>query len=285
MKGFRTPHDGVKPADSRIPETGLCHFGQVSIEPPPAVDITAAPTRFLPQALGVVADVAAVSVLIVGGGLPIVWATSFGAVLLGIFVVWRRWGDTVDVWLAAGVAVAVAGAGVFGYSLTTRQSGPTPPSGLTAAVDALPNTTTPTSSASPPPPPNGGTWLTDLPKVEGGYGDWRRGEVAVNGKVYPHSFIGSTCSKSDDGHEVFAVNRRFQRFHATLGIADGAPADTVTRFLVTIDGRTLASRDLRPGQVDLVDLPVADGRQLLLQVDNIDSPCSPTAVWGDAILR
>ncbi|MFE5563725.1 NPCBM/NEW2 domain-containing protein [Amycolatopsis japonica] len=239
-------------------------------------------TRFLPQTLGVVADVAAVSVLIVGGGLPIVWATSLGAVLLGVFAIWRRWGMPVDVRLAAGAAVAVAGAGVFGFSLATERNTPDRTPGLAAATSTSPSSSSPSPSAAPP---SGGVWLIDLPKVEGGYGDWRRGEAAVGGQVFKHSYIGTTCSKSDDGHEVFTIDQRFQRFHVTLGIADGAPAETVTRFVVRIDGRALATRDLRAGQVDVLDLPVAQGKQLLLQVDNIDSPCSATAVWADAVLR
>ncbi|MFI5558817.1 NPCBM/NEW2 domain-containing protein [Amycolatopsis japonica] len=245
-----------------------------------------APTRFLPQTLGVVADVAAVSVLIVGGGLPIVWATSLGAMLLGVFAIWRRWGMSVDVWLAAGAAVAVAGAGVFGFSLATEWNTPDRTPGLAAATSTPPSPSSAPSALSPSAaPPTGGVWLIDLPKVEGGYGDWRRGEAAVGGQVFKHSYIGTTCSKSDDGHEVFTIDQRFQRFHVTLGIADGAPAETVTRFVVRIDGRALATRDLRAGQVDVLDLPVAQGKQLLLQVDNIDSPCSATAVWADAVLR
>ncbi|MER6663004.1 NPCBM/NEW2 domain-containing protein [Amycolatopsis japonica] len=244
---------------------------------------SAPPTRFLPQTLGVVADVAAVSVLIVGGGLPIVWATSLGAVLLGVFAIWRRWGASVDVWLAAGAAVAVAGAGVFGFSLATERNTPDRTPDLAAATSTSPSASS--SSASAGAPPKGGVWLIDLPKVEGGYGDWRRGEAIVGGQVFKHSYIGTTCSKSDDGHEVFAIDQRFERFHVTLGIADGAPAETVTRFVVMVDGRALATRDLRAGQVDLLDLPVAKGKRLLLQVDNIDSPCSPTAVWADAVLR
>ncbi|MDI2027915.1 NPCBM/NEW2 domain-containing protein [Saccharopolyspora sp. TS4A08] len=122
-------------------------------------------------------------------------------------------------------------------------------------------------------------------EIDGGYGQWRRGDATFDGQVHPHSVIGSTCSKSDDGHELFALDRRFQRFQATLGIADGAPAGTVTRFVVELDGRELASRELRPGEVGLLDVPVADGERLLLQVDNIDSECSASAVWGEAVLR
>ncbi|ONF63019.1 hypothetical protein AVR91_0236890 [Amycolatopsis keratiniphila subsp. keratiniphila] len=226
-----------------------------------------------------VADVAAVSVLIVGGGLPIVWATSLGAVLLGVFAIWRRWGTSVDVRLAAGAAVAVAGAGVFGFSLATEHNTPDRPPGSGPAAG------TPPSASSAPVPADGGAWLIDLPKIEGGYGDWRRGEAAVGGRIFKHSYVGTTCSKSDDGHEVFTIDQRFQRFHVTLGIADGAPAETVTRFAVKLDGRALATRDLRAGQVDVLDLPVGQGKQLLLEVDNIDSPCSATAVWADAVLR
>ncbi|MFD5090783.1 NPCBM/NEW2 domain-containing protein [Amycolatopsis thailandensis] len=273
----------------------------MNLRRPGAPQNAAPPTRFLPQTLGIIADLAAVSVLIVGGGLPIVWATSLGAVLLGVFAVWRRWGNSVDVWLVAGVAVAVAGAGVFGFSLATERSAPVQSPGLAAATRTPSDTSTP--SAPPPasttpalenplsappssiPPPNGGTWLIDLPKIEGGYGNWRRGEAAVGGQTLRHSMIGTTCSKSDDGHEVFTIDQRFQTFHATLGIADGAPAETVTRFVVKVDGQVKATRDLRPGQVDLLELPVTKGKQLLLQVDNIDSPCSATAVWGDAVLR
>ena len=47
--------------------------------------------RFVPQAVGVVADIAAVSTLLVGGGKAIVLTASFGAVLLGSYVIWKRW--------------------------------------------------------------------------------------------------------------------------------------------------------------------------------------------------
>lgn len=234
----------------------------------PDVAAQDAPIRFLPPVLGVAADVVAISGLIFGGGQPIVWATSLGAVVAGVFIIWRCWGTPVGGTLLAGVAVAAAGAGVFGFSLAMHfQSDPVQP------------------PPSPPAPSTARTWLTDLAAIEGGYGDWRRGEATFDGRVHQHSIIGSTCSKSDDGHEVFAIDRRFQRFQVTLGIADGAPAGTVTRFVVKLDGRELASRDLRSGEVGLLDVPVADGKQLLLQVDNIESECSATAVWGEAILR
>ena len=69
------------------------------------------------QGLGVVADVAAVAVLIVDGGKPLVWASSLVAMVAGVYLIVRCWGRVVGWPVVLGLVIAVTSAGIFGYVL------------------------------------------------------------------------------------------------------------------------------------------------------------------------
>lgn len=71
----------------------------------------------LPQGFGVVADVAAVVSLVTGAGRQIVLTAGLLGALVGASLVLFRWAKPVDRTVAIGLAVALIGAGAFGYSL------------------------------------------------------------------------------------------------------------------------------------------------------------------------
>ncbi|SCG35594.1 NPCBM/NEW2 domain-containing protein [Micromonospora coxensis] len=253
-------------------------------------------SRLLPQGVGVIADVAAVAALLAGGGRPIVWAGSLGAVLAGSYLLVRRLGQPVDRTAVVGLAVAVVGAGIFGYALR-----PSPPAGPAQQTTTAPRSADPTTSVTGSPTPGAPTgspapgaseadtpaqtWLADLAAVDGGFG-WRHGTATVNGKEHPRSVIGSTCSSANDDHESFNLGKRYSRFRATVGLAEDAPDDAHTRFRVLVDRKVLFQRDLRLGQTATVEIGVRNGLRLTLEVTNMEtSSCGDTAVWGEAVLR
>ncbi|MGW5265646.1 NPCBM/NEW2 domain-containing protein [Microbispora sp. NPDC004025] len=247
--------------------------------------------RLLPQAVGVVADVAAVAALLAGGGVAVVWTASFGALVAGAYILWRRWGEQVDRTLLAGFAVAVAGAGMFGYAAATRPSqdagSPAPVQRVDegAAANSSGETTAPAQEQTGAATSPGTTWLVDMPTVDGGEG-WERGSRTVGAKVFPHSVVGSTCFSADDSDVSFDLGRRFRRFQATVGLADDAHSGSRTRFTVFLEGRQLFSRDLRLAEQARVDVPVAGGLRLVLHVEPVGlTECGATAVWGEALLR
>jgi hypothetical protein len=250
-----------------------------------AADATNGRSRLLPQGVGVVADLAAVTALLAGGGRPIVWAASAGAVLAGSWLVARRLGQPLDRAALVGLGVAVAGAGILGYALRPAP----PPAAPQAAVApsgpggvAVPVTPAGRDTAATRPSV---TWLADLPAVDGGAG-WRHGPAVVAGKRYERSVIGSTCSATDDMQESFELGRRFGRFRTTAGVADDAPDDYHTRFEVLLDGKVVFTRDLRIGDDAAVDLPVTGRGRLSLKVTSVDlTECHDSAVWIDPSLR
>ncbi|QQQ77350.1 hypothetical protein IOD16_02015 [Saccharothrix sp. 6-C] len=99
--------------------------------------------RLLPQGVGIAADVAAVSALVVAGGSPLVVAAGALAVFTGVYVVWKRWAKPVDRTLAVAVAVAALGAGVIGFSVKPS-SATSPPADAAASTTSRTTTTTTT---------------------------------------------------------------------------------------------------------------------------------------------
>lgn len=246
------------------------------------------PARLLPQGVGVVADVAAVAALLAGGGRPIVLAASAGAVLTGAYLLVRRLGQPVDRTALVGLAVAVAGAAIFGYALRTAP-GPAPDAtaregGVAARDGGAAAPATATTSAAPP-PDGATTWLFDLPPVEGGEG-WRQRAATVSGQRYEHSLVASTCFATNDEAESFNLGRRYDRFRATVGVADDAPGDYRTRFTVRADDETVFQRELTLGNTAEVDVPVAGRLRLVLEVKGVGlTSCDDAAVWIEPKLR
>ncbi|MFC0032071.1 NPCBM/NEW2 domain-containing protein [Micromonospora chaiyaphumensis] len=246
--------------------------------------ITTAPdegrrARLLPQGVGVVADVAAVAALLAGGGRPIVLAASAGAVLAAGYLLVRRLGQPVDRTALVGLAVAVAGAAIFGYALK-----PAPDSPRAAAQDrpTAPDTST---TDAPPSRANGETWLFDLPPVEGGEG-WRQRDATVSGQRYEQSLVASTCRATNDEAASFNLGKRFTRFRATVGVADTAPDDYRTEFTVQVDGETVFRRELGLADTAGVDVPVTGGLRLVLRVRSVGlTACDDAAVWAEPTLR
>lgn len=241
------------------------------------------PARLLPQGVGVVADVAAVAALLAGGGRPIVLAASAGAVLTGGYLLVRRLGQPVDRTALVGLAVAVAGAAIFGYALrTTSASAPASDAAARDGGAAAPATAT---TRAAPPPDGATTWLFDLPPVEGGEG-WRQRAATVSGQRYEHSLVASTCFATNDEAESFNLGRRYDRFRATVGVADDAPGDYRTRFTVRADDETVFQRELTLGNTAEVDVPVAGRLRLVLEVKGVGlTSCDDAAVWIEPKLR
>ncbi|MGW4298037.1 NPCBM/NEW2 domain-containing protein, partial [Micromonospora chersina] len=181
------------------------------------------------------------------------------------------------------LAVAVAGAAIFGYALrTTSASAPASDAAARDGGAAAP----PTATTRAAPPPDGATtWLFDLPPVEGGEG-WRQRAATVSGQRYEHSLVASTCFATNDEAESFNLGRRYDRFRATVGVADDAPGDYRTRFTVRADDETVFQRELTLGNTAEVDVPVAGRLRLVLEVKSVDlTSCDDAAVWIEPKLR
>src|SRR5262249_43826346 len=119
--------------------------------------------RSILQAIGIIADVAAVSALFITGGRPLVWAASVGALLAGTYIMWRCWGRPVDKYVATAVLVATAGALVFGYSLGDQRQ---PASAAPSNNMPRTNSAAPTSTTSPAPATPSRATTSPAPIVE-----------------------------------------------------------------------------------------------------------------------
>ncbi|WP_262284189.1 NPCBM/NEW2 domain-containing protein [Micromonospora sp. MA102] len=235
--------------------------------------------RLLPHGVGVVADVAAVAALLAGGGRPIVLAASAGAVLAGGYLLVRRLGQPVDRTALLGLAVAVAGAAIFGYAARPApdpQAGAVAQDGMARDGAATPG---PATTNAPPPPAGSRAWLFDLPPVEGGEG-WRHRPATVAGHRYEQSLVASTCFATNDETASLNLGTGFTRFQARAGVADTAPGDYRTRFTVLVDGEVAFRRELGLGDVAEVDVPVAGKLRLVLKVESVGlTSCDDAAAW------
>ncbi|WP_439427545.1 NPCBM/NEW2 domain-containing protein [Micromonospora sp. LA-10] len=247
------------------------------------------PARLLPQGVGVIADVAAVATLLTGGGRPIVLAASAGAVLAGGYLLVRRLGQPVDRSALVGLAVAVAGAAIFGYAVRPAPDR-TSPVGAAPTTAAAPATGTPVAATTGVPtatgvPASGATtWLYDVPSVDGGKG-WEQGAETVDGKRYDNSLVASTCSATAEESESFNLGKRFAGFRATIGVPDDVPDVFRARFTVLVDGEVVFRRDLGLGGTATLDVPVTGALRLTLHVDNVGPGGCDNGVWIEPRLR
>ncbi|MEH0823045.1 MULTISPECIES: NPCBM/NEW2 domain-containing protein [Micromonospora] len=250
------------------------------------------PARLLPQGVGVVADAAAVAALLAGGGRPIVLAASAGAVLTGGYLLLRRLGQPVDRTALVGLAVAVAGAAIFGYALRPAPA-QAPPAGAPSAGAAAPATGTPVATTTATPagtgdaassPAAAGTWLFDLPAVDGGDG-WEQRAETVGGKRYDHNIVASTCSATYDESESFNLGKRFAAFRTTAGVPDDVSDSFRARFTVLVDGEVVFRRDLGLGGTAALEVPVTGALRLTLKVDSVGLSVCDDAVWIEPRLR
>jgi hypothetical protein len=99
----------------------------------------------LPQGFGVVADVAGVVGLLLGGGKGIVLTAGLLGVLAGSSLVLLSWGKPLGRAAAVGLAVALIGAGVFGYRLGTETTAPAPVGSPVTPAGGTPSSGTPSS--------------------------------------------------------------------------------------------------------------------------------------------
>ena len=269
----------------------------------PAGSVSNSRARFVPQAAGVVADIAAVSALIAGGGKAVVLAASFGAVLLGTYVIWKRWGGYVDRALVAGIVVAVAGSGVFGYSLAEPRSGPgllspaspgespstTPRANVPLTiVPNQPTTTSPlstTSQASTTSAPSvpGTTWLVDLQSVaKDSNKKWTTKVVQVKSITYSKALIssGSWCSPIELD---FVISGKYSRFTAMVGIADDSEETGPLNFFVLADqARVKAITEVGLAAPQAIDIPVAGVTRLTIGIES--PPRSSTSCPGPEVV-
>ncbi|MGH3904593.1 MAG: serine/threonine protein kinase, partial [Pseudonocardiaceae bacterium] len=206
----------------------------------------------------------------------------------------------VPIWAAVTTGASVLTVALLIVALTvmpgTAEPGSTPdnrtpiqPSTAPTRTQTPPTSDRPTEDPVEAPAPNDaltpGEWLVDVDPVEGG-DDWERGPRNVNGRTYARSlYHRASCDDSMAGYDL---GRRHTRLQATIGKADDAPSDSVTRFIVQLDGRAALTRDLRVGQQAAVDLDVTDVLRLTLRVEQDGSyySCSDGdgAVWADARL-
>jgi hypothetical protein len=129
--------------------------------------------------------------------------------------------------------------------------------------------------------PHGDKWLSELDVSDGGAG-WAPGSALMREVSYPHSVIVEQCATRTMSVNL---NRRFNRFTALVGVSDDAPTKARHEFTVTDGDKNLfQSRELKPGDQEFVDVPVAGVFRLTLQMSYaycIDAG----AVWADARLH
>lgn len=147
-------------------------------------------------------------------------------------------------------------------------------------------TRTPSGAGRPAPTtPAGPTFLVDVPAVTGVREGNRAQQVQLFGEVYRKAIIERRVwVHNAEWRVVHNLQRRFARFQASAGVADGSAPEFSARFEVRADGNVLAtSQPKRVGDVpEQLNLDVTGVLQLELIVRGQDAYYREIAVvWAD----
>ncbi|WFE47573.1 NPCBM/NEW2 domain-containing protein [Verrucosispora sp. WMMD1129] len=122
-----------------------------------------------------------------------------------------------------------------------------------------------------------------------------RGAANVGGETYVHSISiaqGYGRSEAKEVYVEYDLRSPYTKFTATLGLSDkNRNANRVVKFEVIVDQEVIREVTLAAGKSERVDVSVADGQRLRLQMtffrpaDASGYDDNDTAVWGDAALR
>jgi serine/threonine protein kinase len=201
-------------------------------------------------------------------------------------------------WLVALVSAAAAAVVVLcltalpGLLRSVGDDGDDLPPGEQAAADPPASDapdSPPASSAAPadptsaaPPPEAEPIWLVNETPVEG---EWETGAWSVDAERYERSVAAHV--KSCFGAQYllgFDLGREYERFEATIGLADDAPSQASARFVVLLDAEPVETHDLGIGQHVELAADVSGVLRLELVVDADLDLCEIDffyAVWGD----
>jgi hypothetical protein len=253
------------------------------------------------EIMGGVGDVVALVAFVQGGIGLWVWTGSVLAIVAGVLVVWLRWRQPVDVWLAGALAASIAGAAVFGYAIaaavddgdtdlaareddagggeasswptTTTTSSETATSQdtsgtpSTTASGSTTSTDMSTSSDSGEPADEnsrpGGVPLTTLQSIDS---DLDVREVTVDGRNHREA-VAVSC-----GYETqFNLGRSYTRLTATVAVSDevSGPQNTY-RFMVLLDSADEPERTalVSLGDPEPIDVPLDNALRLRVAVDD-----------------
>lgn len=120
------------------------------------------------------------------------------------------------------------------------------------------------------------------------------GTGQVSGETYVHSLLGwqGYMSSSSDANEAYAeydLGRGYETFTATIGLSDkNRNANRTVKFEVILDNQQIYEATLTTGEAEQLNLPVAGGLRLRLQLTFFRpegaASADDQAVWGDAML-
>jgi len=271
--------------------------------------------------VGIVTSVAELVMLVRNGATVVVWVISLAAMLLGAVMVWDRWREEVDVFVAVGVAIGLVGAGTFGYAVndavgTDRSNdteltssagasgGGTTTSSSTTTTEEEPSTTTTepegsssTSTSDGTEPESttsstrrstqGAVALSSLEPVGGG--SLFIESATVGGDDYQTALRLGGCNRDE---LQFNVDGDFTRFTAQIGIDDTVSAPdlsftfSVTTYSVDAGDETAFTRPMSYGRLEPVDVSIEGAQRMTLAVDTPSSVCEgDVPVWVDPQLH
>lgn len=117
------------------------------------------------------------------------------------------------------------------------------------------------------------------------YDAFRTGAAELDGKNYPRSIIGEDCYTYGDtlyNWLEFAVNNRYERFVAVVGVSPTAPRGVSAQFRVLLDDKAVFAEQLEVGDTPLtIDVPLAGAQRLTIMSDCTNMEDDAQQVWAD----
>jgi serine/threonine-protein kinase len=132
-----------------------------------------------------------------------------------------------------------------------------------------------------------GDFLSTLQPVGTGQGtDWAVGAATVNAKPYAQAIVfGTRCN--DKAVVQYNLGRAYQTLTGIVGLRDDSSSDALVQFDVIVDDKPVFTQQAKLGQDIAVNVPVAAGLRMDLQVTRVEKSCddynkpATNAVWAN----
>jgi NPCBM/NEW2 domain-containing protein len=162
-------------------------------------------------------------------------------------------------------------------TLSPATAPPTTTTTTTASAPRPPTTTTTSAPRAVAAPAPSTVWLDELAAVDHGgsttNGIYPKTKGSTGGTEYTHVLVGSAgCQSVAYAWVEYDLSKDWARFSTVVGISDNSSSKSQASFTVSVDGRQVADGSLRPGATVPVDVSVAGGLRLRLEITDPNAP-------------
>ena len=262
------------------------------------------PGRRMPDhiwiAIAVIADVSALVATARSNIEFIIVVSGVGALLAGIYRLAVRWGQPVDWRIALATITMIAGSGalivVVDRSLAAGQR---PSIGSSAAGDqdrgagtigAGPtrqsdSPATPTLGPSPTSTPSASTGTlslldADVVSVRDGIARFVTGPLKIDTVSYDRVLYGTSTCQNEPVAITYQLDRKYRKFHATVGVGDDTEYAEQVKFALLVDGSVKHNVIADLGETIPFEADITGAFRITIHTQGLATTCGGRKVYG-----